>query len=88
MWTEQDHYKKCKKASDFQISIHTEKEPMVLSIDVKWAYVQPIDLLMFFNLIPNTLKLSDVFEVKPELDHQYKLKGVIMFHSQHYYSYF
>ena len=39
----------------------TDKEPEILTFDMKWAEVMPLDLLQFMNMLPNTMKLSDLF---------------------------
>ena len=85
---ELEHYKKCKKSATTKCTVSTEKEPEVLTFDIKWFEVQALELLQFFNTIPNFLQLSDIFELQGQPDHHYILKGMVCYWNSHYYSFF
>lgn len=66
-----------------------EKQPEILMFDIKWEKVEAINLLLFFNTLPNVFKIGDLFEIKHEnANYEYMLKGIIFFCQNHYYSYF
>lgn len=47
-----------------------------------------MDLLTCFNLIPNTIKLSQIYDLEGQDDCQYILKGLIQYWESHYYAFF
>ena len=42
---EQDHYKECDQSEQTTCHVSTDKEPEILTFDMKWAEVMPLDLL-------------------------------------------
>jgi hypothetical protein len=83
-----DHYNKCDKAKDAQFFLSTAKEPEVLCIDIRWGEYAPLDVLTCFNLIPNSIKLGDIYDLEGQEDPEYILKGMIIYWGAHYYAFF
>ena len=48
----------------------------------------PLDILSCFNLISNSLKLSELYELQGQDDPQYILKGLVIYWASHYYAFF
>lgn len=55
---------------------------------MRWHEYKALDVLTCFTLIPNTLNLSDIYELDGQIDSQYILKGMIIYWNSHYYAYF
>lgn len=68
--------------------MQTNKEPSVLTFDLKWYEVLPLSLLQFFNMIPNTMKLSELFDLQGQRDQKYQFKGLICYCDLHYYAFY
>ena len=64
----EDHSKKCKESANIKATMSTNKEPEVLCIDMKWHDYLPLDVLTCFNMIQNSMKLSDLFELEGQED--------------------
>ena len=61
---EQDHYKECSQSAQTEAIVSTNKEPEILTFDLKWAEVKPLDLLQLYNMLPNTMRLSELFTLE------------------------
>lgn len=83
----EEHKKKCKKSVNAKMIVTTKKDPEILCVDIKWGDILSIDILSIMNLIPNSMKLSDLYQIEEQEDPEYILKGIIIYWGSHYYSY-
>lgn len=88
VFPDEDHFKKWSKAEKAVYKMSTSREPEVLSIDLKWSEYEPLDVFTWFNLIPNSLYLSNIYELEGQEDCLYMLKGMIIYWGAHYYAFF
>lgn len=88
MFPDEDHFKSCKKVDDAVYKMSTPKEPEVLCLDLKWSEYEPLDVLNCFNLIPNSIKLSEIYDLEGQEDCEYILKGMVIYWGAHYYAFF
>lgn len=88
MFPDEDHYKSCPKVDRAVFRMSTSKEPEVLCFDLKWQEYEPLDVLTCFNLIPNSMKLSEIYDLEGQDDCEYILKGMIIYWGAHYYAFF
>lgn len=88
MFPDEDHFKQCRQAEDAVFKMSTPREPEVLSIDLKWSGYEPLDVLTCFNLIPNSLYLSSIYDLEGQDDSLYLFKGMIIYWGSHYYAFF
>jgi hypothetical protein len=63
-------------------------EPEVICLDIRWGEYEPLDVLTVFNMISNSIKLSDLYELEGQDDCEYILKGMIIYWGAHYYAFF
>lgn len=63
-------------------------EPEVICLDIRWGEYEPLDVLTVFNLISNSIKLSDLYELEGQDDCEYILKGMVIYWGAHYYAFF
>ena len=64
-------------------------EPEVLIFDFKYNQISQINILQFFNTLPNTFKIHDFLYNDPaHNNYEYMLKGLIFYWSNHYFSFF
>jgi hypothetical protein len=66
----------------------TMMEPEVICLDIRWGEYEPLDVLTVFNLISNSIKLSDIYELEGQDDCEYILKGMVIYWGAHYYAFF
>ena len=66
----------------------TMMEPEVICLDIRWGEYEPLDVLTVFNMISNSIKLSDLYELEGQDDCEYILKGMIIYWGAHYYAFF
>jgi hypothetical protein len=85
---DKDHFKACKQVEQATFKMTTSKEPEVLCFDVKWGEYEHIDVLTCFNLIPNSIKLSDIYTLEGQNDWEYILKGIVIYWGAHFYAFF
>ena len=88
VFPDDDHYKSWSRSDQAVYKMSTSREPEVLSIDLKWSEYEPLDVLTWFNLIPNSLYLSNIYDLEGQDDCLYMLKGMIIYWGAHYYSFF
>lgn len=88
MFPDEDHFKQCTRAKDAIFKMSTDKEPEVLCFDIKWGTYYPLDVLTVLNLIPNSIKLSEIYELEGQEECEYILKGIVIYWGAHYYSFF
>lgn len=68
MFPDEDHYKSCPSVDKAVFKMSTSKEPEVLCFDLKWQEYEPLDVLTCFNLIPNSMKLSEIYDLEGQQD--------------------
>ena len=80
---------KCKKQEQSTVTISTNKEPDILTIDAKWEQFHALQLLVFFYQIPLLFSSEQIFHFAGDAKgHDYLLKGIIAYQGAHYFSYF
>mmetsp|Transcript_6167 Transcript_6167/g.5763 ORF Transcript_6167/g.5763 Transcript_6167/m.5763 type:complete len:310 (+) Transcript_6167:536-1465(+) len=84
----EEHQKKCKHFEDADLIITTDKEPEIICIDIKYGGANAMQTFAVMNLIPNAIKISDIYEFTGEEDPFYILKGVIIYWGSHYFAYY
>lgn len=88
MFPDEDHYKSCPSVDKAIFKMSTSKEPEVLCFDLKWQEYEPLDVLTCFNLIPNSMRLSEIYDLEGQQDCEYILKGMVIYWGAHYYAFF
>jgi hypothetical protein len=68
MFPDEDHNKSCSKAHNAVFKMSTSKEPEVLCFDLKWIEYEHLDVLTCFNLIPNSILLSEIYDLEGQRD--------------------
>ena len=68
VFKDDEHVRKCKKTEEAICVMSTDKEPEVLCIDLRWSRSSPFEILSVFNLISNSMHLSDLYELDGQDD--------------------